>query len=54
MDAVFAVVGAAAAVHTLTFGLWLKKHGNRAGALFAFVLAALCLGMPLYRLVAGN
>lgn len=40
------------AVHTATCGAWLRKRGNRAGALFAWGLAALCLGLTVYRLAA--
>ncbi len=54
MDIVYVAVVACAAVHTATFGLWLGKQGNKAGALFAYSLAALCLGLPLYRLIFGH
>lgn len=48
MEYVYAVAAAVAATHTASFGAWLHGHGNRAGALFAWTLALVCLAPPLY------
>lgn len=44
------VAGLFAGVYAFTYGRWLQKSANPAGALLAYVLAGLCLGLPALRL----
>lgn len=51
MDYVYVIAAVIASVYLVTYGLWIKKNGNRAGAIFVFCLALLCIGLPIFKIV---
>lgn len=51
MDYVYLFVAVLAAVHAFTYGRWLKRQGNKLGAWAVFLLASVCVALPVYRLV---
>lgn len=53
MDYLYFGAAILASFHALTYGLWEKQQGNPAGARFVYALAALCVLLPLYRIMAG-
>jgi hypothetical protein len=53
MDYVYLIVAVLVSVHVFSYGLWVKKQGNRAGAIFIFGLGLVCVGLPVYRIVAS-
>ena len=52
--AMLIAVAAGAAAHAFMFGRWLMKNGNRAGAFVAYVIAAACVALPIYRYVTAS
>lgn len=53
MNYIYLAVAALAAIHAVSYGVWLNRQGNRAGALFLFILSLACVGLPVFRLVSG-
>lgn len=53
MEYVYLVAAIAGSIHVFTYGLWVRRQGNKAGAVFLFCLALVCVALPVYRLMAG-
>ncbi|SDD49461.1 hypothetical protein [Sporomusa acidovorans] len=43
-----------AAIHASLFGIWLIKNGNKPGAYATYGLAAFCIALSVYRLIAAK
>lgn len=37
-------------VYAISYGIWLKKQGNSAGAIIVFLLAFASMALPVWRL----
>lgn len=48
---IFFFIAIFAGLHALTFARWLRLGGNKAGALGVWVIIAVCVTLPLYRLL---
>lgn len=49
MKYLYLVAAVLAAAHAYTFARWLLKNGNRAGGYMAFLVAAGCIAVSVYR-----
>lgn len=47
----YMIVAVLAAAHAYTFGRWLIKNGNMSGGLFVYVVAMICLSLPILRIM---
>jgi hypothetical protein len=47
----FFVAGILAGIHVFTYGRWLKREGNAAGAWLAYLLAAGAVATSVYQAV---
>lgn len=53
MDYVYLLAAVLAGVHAVSYGLWEKGQGNKAGAFLVFALALLCVILPIRKLLVG-
>lgn len=47
------ILAVPASAHAYRFGRWLMLNGNRRGGLVVYLIALLCLALPLYRYVSA-
>ncbi|MDR3561920.1 MAG: hypothetical protein P4N59_10865 [Negativicutes bacterium] len=51
MNTFYVIAAVLASAHAFTFGRWLIKHGNKAGAFFVYVVTGICLALPVLRIL---
>ncbi|WP_425058672.1 hypothetical protein SCACP_33280 [Sporomusa carbonis] len=51
MDYIIALAALGAWYHAYTYAAWLKKQGNRSGALGALGLGLAAFGLAVYRII---
>lgn len=51
MDILLAVAAMLAAIHGFLYGKWLMKQNVRDGAFFVYLLVALCVVLPIYKIL---
>lgn len=51
MNYFFLLAAVLAGIHAYTFARWLRKEGNTLGTVGICLLIAICLALPLYRII---
>lgn len=54
MESILLVAIALIGIHAYTFARWLRKEGNTRGAIGIYVLMAVCLALPIYRIIRAG
>jgi len=50
----FLIAAIMACIYAYTFARWLQQKGNTLGALGIFLLIAISLALPIYRMISGG
>lgn len=53
MNYVYLTLSLLAALHAYLFGRWLIRNGNSLGGVTVFLLSALCISLPVYRIISA-
>lgn len=53
MDYVYILAAIAAGIHTLSYGVWIMKQGNKVGAIFLYGLVMLSIGLTVHKIMTS-
>lgn len=54
MNYFFLVIAVFVSIHAYTFACWLRQKGNTLGTVGVFILIAVSLALPIYRIMSAG